>query len=30
MKVETAELIFITILNVSLIYYKKYIMKLTN
>jgi hypothetical protein len=30
MKVETLELIVITILNVGLIYYKKYVIKLTN
>ena len=30
MKVETAELIAMTILNIGLIVYKKYVMKLTN
>lgn len=30
MKVETLELIVMSILNVGLIYYKKYVMKLTN
>ena len=30
MRVDTAELIVMTILNVGLIYYKKHVMKLTN
>jgi len=30
MKVETLELIVMSFLNISLIYYKKYVMKLTN
>ena len=30
MKVETLELIVMSFLNIGLIYYKKYVMKLTN